>query len=340
MKKHKNIPFFIPHSGCKNNCTFCSQTKITGFSLSFEQIEEEAQRLKSVIDDSLKYLAGAEAQIAFFGGSFTGIEPERMHILLKTAYEYVKNGQVVGIRLSTRPDYINRDILNTLKKHGVTHIELGLQSTNEDVLNATNRGHDRQVCFDSAKKIVENGFELVGQMMVGLPFSTLDNEIQTAKDIVSMGASAVRIYPTVVFEGTKLYEQCLNGEYSPISTEEAVLRSFECLKVFRKAGVEILRIGLHSSEELASAPFGANHPAIGELVYGEEAYSFVCNAVGTQETKGKILKIYVHRSKVSATAGLNGKNKIRLIERYGFKDVKIYKSDKVESIEINIEARE
>ena len=255
-----------------------------------EEIAEEAARLKNVVDESLIHLNGAEAQIAFFGGSFTGIERERMLLLLKTAWEYVEDGRIAGIRLSTRPDYINEEILVLLKKYGVTHIELGLQSTSSVVLDATARGHGRQVCFDSAKLIVDSGFELVGQMMIGLPKSTPESELRTAEDIVAMGAGAVRIYPTVVFEGTKLYEQCLSGEYIPLSVDEAVERSLNCLKVFRRSNIDVLRIGLHASEELDKAPFGANHPAIGELVYGEELYEQICEQIADKESKNKLLK--------------------------------------------------
>lgn len=340
MIKHKNIPFFIPHSGCKNNCTFCSQTKITGFSLPAEEIAKEADRLIRTVEESLNYASGADVQIAFFGGSFTGIEPERMEKLLQTAWKYVNDGKIGGIRLSTRPDYIDGDILDTLKKYGVTHIELGLQSTDDDVLRATNRGHNRSVCFESAKMIADRGFSLVGQMMIGLPLSTLKKELDTAKDIVSMGAEAVRIYPTVVFEGTKLYEQCTSGEYLPISNEDAVFRSLQCLRVFRKAGIDILRIGLHSSEELKNAPYGANHPSIGELVYNEEAYETIIEALKNKETHNKVLKIFCADNAVSVVAGQNARNKQRLVENYGFKKVKIYKNGKDTEIKVLIEAEE
>ncbi len=305
-----------------------------------EAIAEEALRLKQTVDESLAYINGADAQIAFFGGSFTGIERERMILLLKTAYEYVKTSAVSGVRLSTRPDYIDEEILDSLKSYGVTHIELGLQSTDNSVLAATNRGHDRDECFKSAKLITEHGFSLVGQMMVGLPESTIEKEIKTAEDIVAMEATAVRIYPTVVFEGTKLYEQCSEGKYIPISNEEAVARCLACLKIFRRAGVDILRIGLHSSEELSIAPFGANHPAIGELVYGEEAYNAIVEQIGDADTENNELVIYAPEKSVSIVAGLNGRNKRRLYEEFGFKRIKIIKNGVNEPIKVSIKAEE
>ncbi|MBR6594549.1 MAG: radical SAM protein [Clostridia bacterium] len=340
MQKHKNIPFFIPHSGCKNNCVFCSQTKITGYCLPESDMISEAHRLRNVVEESLQYLNGGEAQIAFFGGSFTGIEPERMVLLLQTAYEYVKDGKVCGVRLSTRPDYIDDSILDILESYGVTDIELGLQSTDEAVLKAAGRGHDRDVCFRSAEQIVKRGFRLGGQMMIGLPESNLAKEVRTAKDIVDMGAVCARIYPTVVFEGTKLYDMAMEGSYTPLTNDEAVIRSVECLSVFRKSNVEILRIGLHASDELARAPFGANHPAMGELVYGEEAYRNIASHIGQRDTYDKTLKVYVPPRLVSACAGVNGRNKERLIANYGFKAVKIYKNEDVSELKVIIEAEE
>lgn len=333
--RHKNIPFFTPHSGCKNNCVFCSQTKITGYSLPAGEMREEAERLDRTVLDALPHLNGTEAQIAFFGGSFTGIERERMVLLLKTAYKYVEDGSVCGIRLSTRPDYIDKDILETLKRYGVTDIELGLQSTDGDVLRESGRGHGRDVCFESAALINEYGFRLGGQMMIGLPLSTPEKERRTARDIVSMGAVSARIYPTVVFTGTPLYDMALNGSYKPLTNEDAAERSTECLKIFKEAGVEILRIGLHASEELKKAPFGANHPAMGELVYSALAYGEICSSLEGAETKGRVLCIYAPEGSVSAVAGHGGENRRKLYERYGFRKIRIFK-DNCEKIKVEI----
>ena len=337
--RHKNIPFFIPHSGCKNNCVFCSQRKITGFYLPPGEMHEEAARLVETVEEALKYMGGATAQIAFFGGSFTGIERERMLLLLQTAYHYVENGSITGIRLSTRPDYIDDEILDILEHYGVTDIELGLQSTDESVLKASGRGHGREICFQSAEKIVKRGFSLGGQMMIGLPCSTPEKEIKTAEDIVSMHASEARIYPTVVFTGTALYNMAVNGTYVPITNEEAVIRSAECCKIFQNAGVEILRIGLHSSDELKEAPFGANHPAIGELVYSKLEYDRICSLIGDAETKGKVLILHVPSDKISAAAGHRGCNKKMLYEKYGFSKISIYKAENNRT-EVNIKAED
>lgn len=338
--KHKNIPFFIPHSGCGHSCVFCNQVKITGYRPCDCDVRQEVERLKCLVDSSLQTVGEAEAEIGFFGGSFTGIEPERRVALLETAHAYIREGKVSGIRLSTRPDYISTEILDELEAYGVTAVELGMQSTDGKVLEASARGHGVSTCFEAARLITERGFELVGQMMIGLPLSDLEKELKTANDIVSMGAAGARIYPTVVFEGTELYNMTLRGDYIPLSFEDAVERSAKCLSVFEEAGVKILRIGLHSSPNLSLAPFGANHPAIGEAVYSRLALYRIedrLNGGGNASYKGKVLRIYTSADGVSAAAGYGGENKKTLKEKYGFRQIKVLIDGKLERRKVRIE---
>lgn len=267
MKKHRNIPFFVPHAGCPNCCVFCSQTKITGRSAVQEDSEAEKRELASLLD-SIELRDETDSRIAFFGGSFTAIPRDRMVGLLETAQEYIKKGVASGIRISTRPDCVEDEVLELLKSYGVTDIELGIQSTDDGVLALSGRGHTAKQSFDACARVLKHGFSLCGQMMVGLPASDREKEIRTARDIVSMGAAEARIYPTAVFEGTELFRMTERGEYIPLTTESAVERTADCFEIFLSADVRVLRIGLHASESLAKAPFGATHPAIGELVKG------------------------------------------------------------------------
>lgn len=301
MKTHRNLPFFVPHAGCPNCCVFCSQVKITG-ERAEKDINVEIEELRSMLESEKGEFE--ESQIAFFGGSFTAIERDRMEKLLSVANEYIDSGVATGIRISTRPDKIDEEILSVLKKYRVTHIELGVQSTDDSVLIKSERGHLAKDSFESAKLITENGFVFGGQMMIGLPGSTVESEIQTARDIVKMGASEARIYPTVVFEGTKLYDMAMNGEYKPLSTEEAVARTAKCARIFYEAGVKLLRIGLHSSENLKNAPLGANHPAIGELVKSRIYTDIISEKAG--DCTGKKLIIRISKKDISMLSGHNG----------------------------------
>ena len=329
MKKHVNIPIFIPHEGCRNECVFCNQRTITGTSLSSDRdITEEIESALSTIESK------AEVEIAFFGGSFTGIGIEKMTRLCDTAYRYIKNGRVKSIRLSTRPDYISKEILDILKSRGVTHIELGIQSMNGKVLEVCKRGHTTNDTERACKLITEYGFILGGQMMVGLPSSTIEDEIYTAKKIIESGAKEARIYPCVVFRNTELCHMAQSGIYSPLENEEAIKRASAVYRVFKENDIKVLRIGLQSSENLSSDSEvygGANHPAMGELVMGE--YFLSCILERKEEIKnlatvGKrnILTIYCSENNVSKISGHNKRNKTRIlseIKDYGFIDIKI-----------------
>ena len=164
MKQHINIPIFIPHLGCPNQCVFCNQRTISGVK------EFDISSVRRDIDTALLTVdSSTEAEIAFFGGSFTGIDRDLMIELLEIGYEYIKDGRVSSIRCSTRPDYIDEEILEILKKYGVRVIELGLQSVEEKVLKSSKRGHNFQAELKACRMIVNAGFALVGQMMIGLP---------------------------------------------------------------------------------------------------------------------------------------------------------------------------
>lgn len=202
MSRHVNIPIFIPHLGCPNTCVFCNQRTISGrLSFDISTVRTEIERALSTVGD------GDEAEIAFFGGSFTGIDRGLMIELLELAHEYVSAGRVRSIRCSTRPDYIDGEILDILGRYGVVVIELGLQSADEQVLMRTKRGHGFDAEERACRLIVERGFELVGQMMIGLPGSTAESELATADFIIRSGASGARVYPTVVFPDTKHLRQ-------------------------------------------------------------------------------------------------------------------------------------
>lgn len=256
------VPIFIPHQGCRNDCVFCNQKSITGQNTppSFEET-------RKIIGEHLKTLH-EKPQIAFFGGSFTGIGEEAMEGYLKIAHEYVVNGNAEGVRISTRPDYIDEKILSLLKKYSVTHIELGAQSMDDEVLKKANRGHSSECVCKASEMILKEGFTLGLQMMIGLPLDTYEKSLETARKFVALGAKETRIYPTVIIENTRLLEMYENGEYTPMTFDEAVTASADCLKLFLENNIRVLRIGLPSSEGLKkSVRGGFYHEAIGEMVY-------------------------------------------------------------------------
>ena len=332
MKKHVNIPIFIPHLGCPNNCVFCNQHTISGI----EEFDPDGVDL--TINEALSTVSPqSEVEIAFFGGSFTGIDRNLMVYLLSIAHRYVKDGRVKSIRCSTRPDYINPEILEVLKEYGVTTIELGLQSSSDKVLDLTKRGHSFADEKNACELIVKYGFDLVGQMMVGLPGADLESELETARFISECGAVGARIYPTVVFNDTDLALMAMKGDYTPLSVDEAVIRSARVLDVFVKNGIEVIRIGLCASDNLVSDKTyydGPNHPALGELIIGEFYYQNIRSNIELSGGKDKILKVTVSKGSLSKAIGQKRCNKHRLIEELGYADVVFSESEKLFGYEL------
>lgn len=326
-KKHINIPIFIPHLGCPNDCAFCNQRSISG------RTHFDISDVRRQIEEALSTAGERESEIAFFGGSFTGIDRALMVSLLEIAEEYVRAGKVGSIRLSTRPDYINEEILDILGRYSVKTIELGIQSASDKVLVASKRGHTLSDTVKACKLIKERGFDLVGQMMIGLPMSDGDSEIETAKLICELGASEARIYPIVILKNTHLTKMVESGEYIPLTESELVGRSASVLEVFRNNGVKVLRIGLHSGTELNSGEeiaCGYYHPAMGELVEGELYYRELEKRLMTLDSPKKIT-VTVPRGELSKAIGQNGRNRRRLTEKLGLISIK-FKEGKALSI--------
>lgn len=258
-----NIPIFIPHAGCKNDCAFCNQKSITG-QLVPPTMAESAK----IIEENLQTLTGSGHTIAFFGGSFTGIGISLMCEYLTLAEKYVDNKKITGIRLSTRPDYITEEILDILGKYSVTNIELGAQSLDGEVLKRANRGHSVFDVENAARLINARGITLGLQMMIGLPKDNYEKSIKTAKRFVELGAKETRIYPTVVLKGTRLAKMLEEGDYVPEAFEQIIDTAADCFSIFFENGVKVLRIGLQNSKELKeNAVGGFYHEALGEKVY-------------------------------------------------------------------------
>ena len=331
--RHVNIPIFIPHLGCPNQCVFCNQRTISGVK------EFSANDLKEIIERDLSTVSSEdEVEIAFFGGSFTGIDRQLMISLLETAYHYIQDGRVSSLRCSTRPDYINHEILEILNIYGVKTIELGLQSSSDNVLEIAKRGHNFQAEINACRLIVENGFNLIGQMMVGLPGADLESEIETARFISSVGAVGARIYPTVVFRDTELCSMTLNNEYTPLNLDEAVERSAKVLEIFLDAGLEVIRIGLQASEGLSgddSYVAGPNHSALGELVIGEVYYNKILKTLSEKKiSDNDNICILVSPGSLSKAIGQKKRNKDRLCEIY--KNIRFAESAEVSGFEISV----
>ena len=260
--KHSNISVFIPHIGCPHQCSFCDQRTISG-----AQHAPDGNEVREICSKALSEVREPEnTEIAFFGGSFTAVPRDYMIELLTAASEFTGEGKFSGIRCSTRPDCISDEVLEILKKYGVTAIELGAQSMDDTVLKANERGHSAQDVVEASRLIKSCGFELGLQMMTGLYKSSRESDIATADAIIGIRPDTVRIYPVVVLDGTKLAEYYRRGEYRMMPLDDMVGLCAELLEKFENKGIRVIKCGLHASEFVEhDMVAGYYHPAFREL---------------------------------------------------------------------------
>ena len=319
MKKQYIIPIFVPHLGCPNDCVFCNQKSISGQT---KQVTKED--VKKVIEEHLKYIKkDSKVEVAFFGGSFTGIAEAKQEELLEAAYEYIKQKKVDSIRISTRPDYINKKILKRLKKYKVKTIELGVQSANDYILKKAGRGHTFEDVVKASKLIRWYGFDLGHQMMVGLPESTTVDEINTAKQLIKLKPKMVRIYPVLVIKNTKLEKDYNEGKYKALTVTQAVEVCKELVRLFVKKHIEVIRIGLQPTDtitnptddksEVVAGPF---HPAFRQLVESGMWYDVIVEKIKQLNTKVKEVVVTVNPVDVNNVIGQRKDNIKNLREVY------------------------
>ena len=256
-------------------------------------------------------------------GSFTGIEVEKQEELLQMAYEYVKSGEVNSIRISTRPDYINKEILKRLKKYKVKTIELGVQSANNYILNRAERGHTFEDVIKASKLIRRYGFTLGHQMMVGLPESTRIDEINTAKALIKLKPKMVRIYPVLVVKGTKLEEEYKKGEYEPLTVVQAVETCKKLVRMFADKKIDIIRVGLQNTDEISDPKnekseivAGPYHPAFRQLVESEMWYDSIVEKIKKLNVKVKEVEVTVNPVDSNNVIGHKKENVLKLKDTY------------------------
>ena len=306
--KHSNISLFVPHQGCPHQCSFCNQKTISGSVKKLTPRDVRETLLKAVSDG----VDPENTEIAFFGGSFTAVERNYMISLLEETKPFTEERKFCGIRVSTRPDAIDGEVLGILKEYGVTSIELGAQSTDSQVLLLNHRGHTRDDVIRASRLIKEYGFSLGLQMMTGLLGDTPEKSLKTAEDIIDLRPDTVRIYPTIVLEGTYLGELYKKGEYKPQTLEEATELCAVLLKRFYDENIAVIRLGLHSGGNVEDGYIaGPYHPAFGELceskIYLDKAMKILSEKY--PEKNNKQITLWVNPSEISKTVGHGGSNR-------------------------------
>ena len=311
------IPIFLPHAGCPHQCVFCNQVSITG--IEHEAVDPDTIRRQ--IREFLNYRKENRkpVQIAFFGGNFLGLNLEEIKSWLDLAGEFVSPGLADGIRFSTRPDTIDTARLDILENYPVSIVELGVQSMDDRVLAMAGRGHSAQDTIGAVKALKERQLSVGLQMMVGLPGDSEARSLATARKIADLEPDCARIYPTVVVANSRLAKLFKNGEYLPLSLEEAVTLVKKAYLLFKHEGIEVIRMGLQATDDLedgSTVLAGPHHPAFGHLVYSEIFYD---NALAAIESAGWVkdtLTIMVNPHSISKMRGLNNTNIEKLKKRF------------------------
>jgi histone acetyltransferase (RNA polymerase elongator complex component) len=326
IEKSMVIPIFIPHNGCPNDCIFCNQKKISGH-LTTPNINDVDSTIQEYLKSNTR---NSKIEVGFFGGSFTGVDEKIQKELLGIAKKYLDDGKIQNIRISTRPDYINDNILNYLKEYGVGTIELGVQSLDDEVLKKSNRGHDSKQVYIATDLIKKWKFELGIQTMIGLPGDTEIKALETAEKVVNINPSIVRIYPSLVVKDTELEFLFKNGEYSPLTLEEAIMICKKLLMVYYQNGINVIRVGLQPTEninvgqDIIAGPF---HPAFRQLVDSELALDHLEKQIINKKLQdSELLNIKANEKLHSIISGHNKKNIKYLQKKYNIKKIKLTKS--------------
>lgn len=340
--KHYNIPIFLPELACPYRCVYCNQFSITG-----KQYLPDIQDVKSIIEKHLSTFPSGEkfVEVAFFGGNFTGLPVKMQDDFLKIVQPYLEKGLVDGIRCSTRPDYIDEKRVRILKDFGMKNIELGAQTTNDEILLKCGRGHTFKDIENASQIINNEGITLGLQMMLGLPYDSFEDDLQTARDIVRLGAKETRIYPCIVVKDTELERLYRERKYVPLSLDEAAEQSATIYEFFENNDVKVLRVGLHTSEDLDNQAYvaGPYHANFAEMVFSkiwrnkienaieiaEKSQCFHSDDLTVKKTGKSSVVIEVAENQIPHAIGYKGENKKRLETIYksvNYKALKISSS--------------
>lgn len=327
--RRRILPIFVPHAGCPNQCVFCDQKRISGslFPASGAQVRQALEGLGP----------GPAVELAFYGGSFTAVEPAVQEELLAAAEPYRRQGRVAAIRVSTRPDAVDGPALARLRRWGVGTVELGAQSMDDGVLALCGRGHTAGDTVRAAALVREGGFSLILQMMTGLPGSGEEQDLETARRLADLRPDGMRIYPTVVLRGTELEAMWRRGEYREHTVEDAVRVCARILPLLEERGIPVIRLGLNPTQELSEggAAAGAYHPALGELVRSRILLDRARRLLAEAGPAGEAV-LGVSPARVSAMTGWRRCNLRRLEEEFSLSRVRVKACPGLETEEIRL----
>jgi histone acetyltransferase (RNA polymerase elongator complex component) len=317
------LPIFIPQQGCRHQCVFCNQSAITGQPAKWPSIE----KLRSEAKNYLSYNEHHKPSVmAFYGGNFLGLSEEKINHLLQLADEFIREGDIQGIRFSTRPDTISESGLKQLENFSVREIELGAQSMDDKVLKICRRGHCARDTENAVTLLKKHRYKVGLQLMIGLPGQSAKSAFDTAEQIAALSPDFVRIYPTIVLNQSPLARWYQEGAYQPLLLNQAVFQTKKIYLLFKKYGIPVIRMGLQSSQELDNKEVviaGPYHPAFGHLVFSEIFMDTICAFYQKNPPIQRKVEIIANPRCISRIRGINNENIQNLKMRFNFDQINI-----------------
>ncbi len=338
-KRHYIIPIFVSHRGCPHDCIFCNQKKITGSGG-----DVSGEEVKSKIEEYLKTIPkeNTHIELAFFGGSFTAIPIEQQKELLGAVQSYLKQGVIRNIRVSTRPDCINEEVIEILKYYGVKIVELGVQSMDEEVLKISNRGHSSEDVVNAVALLKQSGFIVGVQVMVGLPGDTKEKSIDTVLKLVKLKPHIARIYPALVIRNTYMEQMYYKGLFKPFSLEKTIDICKELLIIFEMNNIEVIRIGLQPTEnimegkEVVAGPF---HPSMRQLVVAALYRDLLEDTISSMMPIDDV-ELFVNPKEISDIIGQKRANIEYLKERFNIRNIAIIQTTEIDKQSLIVKSGE
>ncbi len=206
-------------------CIFCSALGGGEFAESGPYITEQLERAKKRVEAKTK---GGKF-IAYFQ-SFTNTYAP-IERLRKLFYEAIKPDYIVGINIGTRPDCLpdaTIELLKELNKIKPVTVELGLQTSNDNVAEYINRCYKSEVYEDTVSRLKKAGIEVITHIIIGLPN---DNPVLTTKLAVDCGTNGVKFHLLHILKNTRLADEYEKGRVKPLELEEYAKILKNCISV-------------------------------------------------------------------------------------------------------------
>ena len=256
---------------------------------------------------------------------FTSINIKKQEEILDKINKVLKDYKAFGIKILSTPDSIDRNNLKLLKKYKVKEIELFIESSNDYILK--NIGVDYK--FDAAKKVAKKiksyRFLLSVKTILGLPESTVADDLNTVRQVIKLKPEQVTLIPCNVDYNKNVEKLYDTSEFTPLSKIQLIERLKESIKLITHTKIRNIKIGEDSQsvEEMSMVQFR-------NLVASEIWYEKIIEMIKSYNVKVKEVEIEVNSSDIDNVKGLNNKNLEQLKDVYDV-ELHVSKNDKLES---------